>query len=212
MPSPASRASSAVSSTGKPWVSCSSKTSPAWRFDSPCARAPLDEVVEQPRARLQRAARSAPPRPRAGGGRRRGARPAPGSRRPSDSITTSCSAPRNGVSSPRRLPCRTARRMTPAQDVAAALVGRRHAVGGDRRHAAAVVAEHAERAHRVAAVGVALARQALEHRDHVRSSGRSRRCCARPAGASRRARARCPCRCSAPAAASASRRRRGRTP
>ncbi len=55
-----------------------------------------------------------------------------------------------------------------AQHVAAALVGRRHAVGGDRRHAAPVVAEHAERAHGVAAVGVALARHALERRDHVR--------------------------------------------
>ena len=37
----------------------------------------------------------------------------------------------------------------PAQDIAAALVRRRHALGGDERHAAAVVGEHAMRLRRV---------------------------------------------------------------
>ena len=56
----------------------------------------------------------------------------------------------------------------PAQHVAAPLVGGRHAIGRDRGHAAGVVAEHAERAHRVAAVGVAAAGEALQRLDHVR--------------------------------------------
>jgi hypothetical protein len=55
----------------------------------------------------------------------------------------------------------------PAQDVAAPFVGRRHAVGGDRRHAARVIAEHPERAHRVAAIGIAAAGEALHGLDHV---------------------------------------------
>ena len=54
MPRPASRASSAVSSTGKPCVSCSSKTSPACRVDSPCVARPRDQVVEQARAGRER--------------------------------------------------------------------------------------------------------------------------------------------------------------
>ena len=56
----------------------------------------------------------------------------------------------------------------PAQHVAAALVGGRHAVGRDRAHAARVVAEHAERAHGIAAIGVATAREPLQRLDHVR--------------------------------------------
>ena len=55
----------------------------------------------------------------------------------------------------------------PAQHVATALVGGRDAVGRDRAHPARVVAEHAERAHGIAAVGVATARKALQGLDHV---------------------------------------------
>ena len=54
MPRPASRAISAVSSTGKPCVSCSSKTSPACRLDSPCVARSRDQVVEQARAGRER--------------------------------------------------------------------------------------------------------------------------------------------------------------
>ena len=54
-----------------------------------------------------------------------------------------------------------------AQDVAALLVGRDDAVGGQERHAAAVVGEHAQRAHRGAAVGVLRARPRLAGRDDL---------------------------------------------
>ena len=154
MPSPASRASSAVSSTGKPWVSCSSKTSPACRLDSPCVACPRDQVVEQARAGrerlrealllgLEQAADVVAVLGELGEavGQRldHGLVQRPEERR----LEAEARAVQDGAPD------------DPAQHVAAALVRRRDAVGRDRGHAAAVVAEHAERAHGVAAVGVA---------------------------------------------------------
>ena len=148
-------------------MSCSSKTSPACSVDSPCSRARAIRSSSRREPVCERAARSAPPRPRAGAGRRRGAGElgvAVGQRLDHGLV--------HGAEE-RRLEAE-ARAVQdgapddPAQHVAAALVGGRDAVGRDRAHAAAVVAEHAERAHGIAAVGVAPAREALQGLDHVR--------------------------------------------
>ena len=166
MPSPASRASSAVISTGKPCVSCSSKTSPAWRFDSPLSRALRDEIVEQARAgreRLREALLLGLEQAADIVAMRRELRVAIGQRL--DHGLVDGAQERRLDAEPRAVQHGAADE--PPQHVAASLVGRGHAVGRDRRHAAPVIAEHAERAQRIAAVGVALAREALDRRDDM---------------------------------------------
>ena len=166
MPRPCSRAISAVSSTGKPWVSCRSKTSPACSVDSPALACHAHEIVEQSRARLQRA----------GEALLLGLEQAPDVVAMTDELGEAggqrldhglVHGAEEGRLEAEARAVQDGAPDDPAQHIATALVGGRDAVGRDRAHAAGVIAEHAERAHGIAAIGVATAREALQGLDHV---------------------------------------------
>ena len=126
----------------------------------------LDQLGQQPLALGQRARRSPPPPP-----------PpsasivvalgcaAPGRRRPSCRPPRRTGPPRTPSPMPSARPWLDRAAQDPAQDVAAVLVGRHHAVGHQERGRAAVVGQHAQRARGGVVLPVAAPRALLAELD-----------------------------------------------